>query len=775
VADLVWLAELSRNGHWLTTANLLLSALLLLWLLRYVRLYRDVDNERARQQRLIDHLPDGVYRSAPGGRQLSANRALVRLNGYDSEAEMLSAVSDIGAGWYVEPGRRDEFKRQIHATGHVRDFVSEVYRHKTRERIWISEDARLVRDEHGVEWYEGTVRDVTESVRRRQSEERLEKLADNLPGGLFQLRVSGDGKFSAPYVSRGFLSLLAAPGDPAEPAALEPDAYLARIHRDDLPAYLRSMRLSAKDLGIWTQEFRYRRTPQSEWLWLGLTATPERLPDGGVLWHGHIGDISERKLAEEQVHNLAYVDSLTGLPNRRLFYDRLERAIAAARRADGYGAVLYLDLDNFKGLNDTQGHEVGDRLLRQVAERLSSCVRATDTVSRFGGDEFVIVAEQARGDRQACVAGAAATAAKILREFSRGFDLGAISHACSPSIGVVVFDGEAVASEVIKSADIAMYEAKKGGRNNYVLFDPASLKTVAENFAMQRELSTAIRHGELAFDFQPQVDADGRICGAEALVRWNHPQRGRLSPAVFVPIAEMTGMIVEINDWVLDEALRVLARWRRQPELRRLSLSVNVSVQQFRSPEFSARLARNLAMSGADPRRLTLELTEHSMARDPQAVAHRMESLKKAGVRFSLDDFGTGYSSLSQLNAFPFDEVKIDGAFVSHIEQSETNRKLIDAILGMANALGMETVAEHVSSAYQLEFLRSRGCYRYQGFHFHPPLEPSAFEELAAGCRSGAESAERSTLPSVAAPGLATSEGLPPTGIQRPADPETAR
>ena len=220
MADLVWLAELSRNGHWLTTANLLLSALLLLWLLRYVRLYRDVDNERARQQRLIDHLPDGVYRSAPGGRQLSANRALVRLNGYDSEAEMLSAVSDIGAGWYVEPGRRDEFKRQIHATGHVRDFVSEVYRHKTRERIWISEDARLVRDEHGVEWYEGTVRDVTESVRRRQSEERLEKLADNLPGGLFQLRVSGDGKFSAPYVSRGFLSLLAAPGDPTEPAAL---------------------------------------------------------------------------------------------------------------------------------------------------------------------------------------------------------------------------------------------------------------------------------------------------------------------------------------------------------------------------------------------------------------------------------------------------------------------------------------------------------------------------------------------------------------------------
>ena len=507
-------------------------------------------------------------------------------------------------------------------------------------------------------------------------------------------------------------------------------SYFGRIHSQDRNEYLGALANSAHSLEAWSHDFRYEH-PDGRQIWLQVTATPQKEADGSVLWHGYLCEVTERKQSEEQIQRLAFFDPLTELPNRRIFTDRLNQTIASCRRDSTHGAVLFLDLDNFKALNDTKGHETGDILLTKVAQRLRDSVRGGDLVSRFGGDEFLILLPHLPEDVTKAVDEASGTAARILRQFCHGFALDFGRHHCSPSIGVVVFDASSEsASDIIKSADIAMYEAKKRGRNTFVLFDPGSLQDVSHRYVLQRELSDAIAGNQLAFAFQPQVDGEGALTGAEALLRWNHPERGMIAPSEFVPLAEKSGLIMEINDWVLAEAVRVLSRWRGQPGMERLSLSVNISVQQFRSDDFVSRLCGRLGEAGVDPRLLTLELTEQIMARDPGNVAERMRELRALGIRLSLDDFGTGYSSLSQLNNFPFDEIKIDGAFVSDLEQRLANRTLIEAILGMAKGLNMKTCAEHVGSTWQFEFLKARGCSMFQGFHFHPPMDETRLVRL---------------------------------------------
>jgi len=745
---------LNLFGFWEWTTAISLLAAIGVGILAYRLLARSrrLSRKLEKLRQSIDSLPVGFYRSSPNGTQISANPALVRLNGYSSEEELLKSVKDISTEWYVDPNRRTEFKRILERDGHVTDFVSEIYRHKTRERIWISEDARLVRAlKTGLGcYYEGTVRDVTESIHRKQLEERLDKLARNLPGGLFQMCRNPDGNFELIYASQRFLALL---GMEHETFPIDPTPYLGRIHSADRQNHINSVTESAEIGEVWTSDFRYRDNGGS-WIWLGATATPERLTDGRIIWHGYIADLSDRKRAEAKIERLAYFDSLTGLPNRRYFTDQLEQTVRANKRTGDHSALLYLDLDNFKSLNDGHGHEIGDRLLQEVAKRLKESARARDTVSRFGGDEFVVLLDNLGSDRTRAAASASGAANKILRAFGRGFDLGKFQHFSTPSIGVALFDASCgTANDIIKGADVAMYEAKKRGRNNFVLFDPSGLQSAAENYRLQRELAGAIGRGELGLEFQPQVDLSGNMFGAEALVRWNHPTRGMLAPREFVPIAEMTGAITDINEWVFRESLDVLARWKRNPHLRDVCLSVNVSVQQFRSPEFAERLCTILENNGVSGSQLTLEMTEHAMARDAEAIAERMRNLKRHGVRFSLDDFGTGHSSLSQLNSFPFDEVKIDGAFVARIEHGKSDRTLIEAILGMAAALGLDTVAEHVGNQQQLDFLRTRGCSRFQGFYFHPPMSEGMIATIAE--KQSTSIRASNDLPQVAAPSLA--------------------
>ena len=708
-----------------------LCAFLITWMLRYRRLFKGTMARDQRYRETIENLAEGFYRSSIDGKQLRANAALVRLNGYDSEAELLTCVNDIAKEWYVDSNRRDEFKHLLERDGFVTDFVSEIYRHKTRERIWISENARIVFDSATGEpaYYEGSVREITAEIQVGREREKLEKLSRNLPGGLFQFVFNPDGSYHVAYASEGFARLLGLTGHYDE---ITPQRYMPNIHKEDRALYLSRLQESAVKLSHWSCEFRYFPKP-NRMIWLNVSATPERLEDGGIVWHGHLSDITQRKQSERRIEKMAYVDALTQLPNRRMFTDRLGRAIGDSRRTREHGAVLFIDLDNFKALNDTHGHDVGDELLRQVASRLSDSVRAADLVSRFGGDEFVILLERLGNDNEEALARAAGAANKILREFVEPFDLSGVFHRTTPSIGVAVFDDQAEpADDILKSADLAMYEAKKSGRNGYVLFDPAGLRRVSESFELQRELSAAITQGQLQLYFQPQIDANRRIVGAEALVRWDHPRLGLLTPNAFVPMAEKTGLIALINQWVLDQAVETLKRWRDDPHLRDQRLSVNLSVQQFRSPSFATSFCQRVSEAGIDGALLTLELTEHVMAYNPKQVAERMAELKEAGIKMSLDDFGTGYSSLSQLNQFPFDEVKIDGAFISRLDESPANRTLVEAILGLAGAFGLGTVAEHVASDAQLDFLNKRGCTLFQGYYFHHPLEEAEFRQRVA-------------------------------------------
>ncbi len=464
----------SALAPWLIALCIVFGLLLITWMERSRRLVVEANDYRNRYAATIDNLAEGVYmRALTDGRMISANKALVALNGYDNCDQMLDVVNGPDSYWYVDPEREPEFHRLLERDGEVRDFISEIYRYRTCERLWVTEQARIIRDEKTGDplFYAGSVRDITPEIRQHQVEERLEKLANNLPGGLFQLVRHPDGRFSCPYVSDSFASLFGLTGKLNK---LDPNDHLSRVDPRDLTDYLRSLHASAEELALWNQEFRCRLETGAT-VWLLVTATPERQVDGSIIWHGYISDISERKMAERRIHRLAYYDSLTDLPNRRLFTSRLESAMASVRRHGEYGALIFLDLDNFKALNDTRGHEVGDTLLRLAATRLGQCVREQDTVGRYGGDEFMVLLGELGSDRDLAEIRLAAAARNILNGFAVAFDLSGQPHVATPSIGAVIFDGvDRSARNLINEADLAMYEAKKNGRNNFVIFDDAA-------------------------------------------------------------------------------------------------------------------------------------------------------------------------------------------------------------------------------------------------------------------------------------------------------------
>jgi diguanylate cyclase (GGDEF)-like protein len=432
-----------------------------------------------------------------------------------------------------------------------------------------------------------------------------------------------------------------------------------------------------------------------------------------------------------EIEELAYFDPLTRLPNRRMFLNRMTQAIAGCERRGDTGALLFIDLDNFKTLNDTQGHDIGDCFLVQVADRLRRCVNPRDMVARIGGDEFVVVLEETGSEAAHGTLRAITTANQILSALNRPFELGPLRHVGSASVGVVVFDGcEKRADEILKRADIAMYQAKAAGRNSMALFDPATMDREAQRYRMLSDLRTAFSDNQLDLYFQPQVDHTGRVTGAEALVRWEHPTLGRIPPDEFVALAEQFGLNDELADFVFGKGMEALAGWQRDPLMGHLRLALNVSVQSFSSDGFIAMARSKIEAFGVDPTMLTFELTEHVMAKDHRLVAARMAEAKKLGVRLSLDDFGTGYSSLAYLKQLPFDEIKIDGGFVADIENSDGDRALVKTILAMARMLGLSAVAEHVENVRQEAFLRAFGCDFFQGFLYSPAMPADQFAEM---------------------------------------------
>jgi diguanylate cyclase (GGDEF)-like protein/PAS domain S-box-containing protein len=440
-------------------------------------------------------------------------------------------------------------------------------------------------------------------------------------------------------------------------------------------------------------------------------------------------DITQRKEAEREVERLAFFDPLTGLPNRRLLMDRLRHALATSGRSRHTGALLFIDLDNFKTLNDTLGHDKGDMLLKQVAQRLETCVpRKSDTVARLGGDEFVVMLEDLSENAQDAATQAEIVGEKIIAVFTEPFQLESQAHHTTPSIGVTLFDKQIKdVDELLKRADLAMYQAKAAGRNTIRFFDPDMQTVVSARVALESDLRQSLQRHEFFLEYQRQADASGRTIGAEALVRWQHPRRGLVSPALFIPLAEETGMILQLGHWVLESACKQLAIWGAKAETAHLSVAVNVSSRQFRHPEFVKQVLAVLERTGARPKSLKLELTESLLVENVEALIRKMGSLKEHGVGFSLDDFGTGYSSLAYLKRLPLDQLKIDQSFVRDVLTDANDAAIARTIVALGQTLGLEVIAEGVETADQRDFLAQNGCHAYQGYLFSKPLAAEEF------------------------------------------------
>jgi diguanylate cyclase (GGDEF)-like protein/PAS domain S-box-containing protein len=492
-------------------------------------------------------------------------------------------------------------------------------------------------------------------------------------------------------------------------------------------------------LGSWTGEIQQRRkdgsvlTVEARWT---LVRDDQGQPQSILAINT---DITERKAAERKIQRLAFYDPLTQLPNRLLLMDRLQHTLAGAARARRCGALLFIDLDNFKTLNDTLGHEKGDILLQQVAVRLGTCVREADTVARFGGDEFVVVLEDLGEVDAEAASKARAIGEKVLVELARPYLLDSYEYSSSSSIGIAPFGQQHEgASELLKQADLAMYQAKTAGRNAMRFFDPSMQAIVNARVQMEAEMRQALAQQEYVLHYQPQFDGTGQVTGVEALLRWRHPQRGPVSPAEFIPLAEETGIIIPLGQWVLQTACTQLNAWRTSDSTAHLTMAVNVSARQFHSVDFVEQVTQVLRDTGVDARKLKLELTESMLVDDLELTISKMTELKAMGVYFSLDDFGTGYSSLSYLKRLPLDQLKIDQSFVRDIITDMNDASIVRTVIALGQSLGLAVIAEGVETAAQRDFLASHGCLAYQGYLFSRPLpiqELQAFLLTAAHCQ----------------------------------------
>ena len=444
-----------------------------------------------------------------------------------------------------------------------------------------------------------------------------------------------------------------------------------------------------------------------------------------------IRDITQRRQSEEEIHRLAFYDPLTELPNRRLLIDRLKQATVTSGRTSQYGAVMFLDLDQFKLLNDTQGHAMGDELLKQVATRLKTCVRVGDSVARLGGDEFVLLLERLGDSAQGAAAYAEMVAGKILAVLGQPYKLRGHVHSSTPSIGVVMFHGDREGcDQLLKQADVAMYQAKASGRNTARFFDQAMQVTATMHATLENDLRRGLHQHEFMLLYQFQVDLQGQPVGAEALLRWNHATRGIVPPLQFVALAEETSMGLVLGQWVLETACTQLRVWSGQATTAQWTLSVNVSPTQFGQASFVTNVVSALKRSGANPELLTLELTESMLMSNLDDTLAKMQALHRIGVQFSLDDFGTGYSSLMHLQRLPLRQLKIDRSFVQALLTTPNNAAVARSSVALGHSLGMSVVAEGVETAEQRNALAALGCDVFQGFFYGRPAPACELAEF---------------------------------------------
>ncbi|MDO7596134.1 MAG: EAL domain-containing protein [Pseudomonadota bacterium] len=482
---------------------------------------------------------------------------------------------------------------------------------------------------------------------------------------------------------------------------------------------------------LWQKEV-CNRAKDGSLYWVDTTILPSIGDDGKK--EGYISirtDITERKMAIQKSNHLALYDALTDLPNRRLLQDRLNQVLAFNTRSKHRAGLLFIDLDHFKSLNDTLGHDVGDFLLKEVAIRLTSLIHQDDTVARLGGDEFVVLLKDLSEDKMKAAEQVEVVGEKILALINQPYQLSDQLYNCTCSVGVTLFDGLPVErDELFKQADIAMYEAKKSGRNVIRFFDPKMQDLINIRVNMETDLRIAIEQNDFQLYYQLQVDNNGQVIGAEALLRWLHRTRGFVSPLDFIPLAEETGQILPIGEWVLDTACAQLAIWQQNPLTQDLILAVNVSAKQFNIDDFVEQVRTTIAQHIINPSRLKLELTEGILVANINDIITKMDELIEIGIRFSLDDFGTGYSSLQYLKKMPLHQLKIDQSFIREIIRDDSDKAIVRTIITMANGLNIDVIAEGVETVEQRQFLLDNGCMHYQGYLFSKPVPIEEFEAL---------------------------------------------
>ncbi len=666
-------------------------------------------------QAILANQVDGFWIADTQGRLLEVNNAYVNLSGY-ARAELLGmhiANLDVEDNPEVVAQRSQRIQSDgggIFETRHRRK-NGEFWHVEISANYWPAQERYFV-----------FIRDITQ---RKQVEAQLQQAAavfNNTQEGM----MVTDTQDIIVRINPAFTALT---GYTAEDAIGLTPSLLISAH--EVESLFVAMKKSLLQRGHCKGEIiNQRKNGEDFQQWMTISSIFDA--DGRLTHYvSTFTDISELKEAQARIHTLAFFDPLTQLPNRRLLLDRLHRSVLASSRRRSCGAVLLIDMDNFKHLNDTKGHEVGDLLLIEVARRLRNCVRDQDSLAHQGGDEFIIILEDLGPELQDAANRVELVAEKILQTLRETYLLGAIEHHCQASIGVATYqDASDGAEEILKRADTAMYRAKADGRNTVRFFDPAMQAALEHRIRLESELRHALAGNELQLHYQAQVDSAGKVVSAEALIRWEHPQRGLVSPAQFIPMAEESDLILPVGAWVLETACAQLKVWEKHPETRDLKLAVNVSARQFRQPDFVAMTKSIVGQSGIDPSRLKLELTESIVVNNVADTIEKMYQLKTLGLSFSMDDFGTGYSSLAYLKRLPLDQLKIDQSFVRDISHDPNDAAIVQTIITMGNTMGMNVIAEGVETQQQLDFLLKHGCKTYQGYLFSRPVPLVEFEKL---------------------------------------------
>lgn len=693
----------------------------------FITVIQDISTNKEAEERFratFNQTAVGIAHVSRDGHYIETNAYLSQLLGYSSKEFRSMTTKDVihpdDLATVLDNRRRLDASEREAVVGEIR------YIRKDGSVAWVNRSVSVVRDPSGrAKYFISMVQDITERKRGedalRESEARFRSLtamssdfywetdvehrfvrgttaADLNVSSVWQAQI-GKRRWDTPYLS--------------------PDEVSWRAHRELLDAHIPFRDFQLSRIG---RDGAVRH----------LSVSGDPVFDAAGIFTGYRGvgtDITERKAAVLEIEHLAFYDSLTNLPNRRLLLDRLKQALATSTRSGREGAILFIDLDNFKDLNDTRGHDKGDLLLQHVAQRLITCIREGDTVARIGGDEFVVMLEDLSESPLEAATQAEAIGEKILAILSAPYTLDGNEIHSTPSIGITLFaDHQDTVDELLKRADLAMYQAKAAGRNTLRFFDPDMQAIVSARAVLETNLRQGLGEHQFLLYYQPQMDRDGQLTGAEALVRWQHPRRGLVAPDEFIPLAEATGLILPLGKWVLEAACSQLVSWAAQMKTAHLSLSVNVSARQFRHPDFVDEVLAILAHTGADPHKLKLELTESLLLDDVEDTIAKMMMLKERGVGFSLDDFGTGYSSLSYLKRLPLYQLKIDKFFVRDVLTDPNNATIAKMIIALAESMGLTIIAEGVEIEAQRDFLASSGCHAYQGFLFSHPLPLEAFE-----------------------------------------------